>query len=122
MVSGPGLERIHAALQGPHTPASEIARAALEGNDRLALQALDVFLACYGAVAGDFALTVLARGGVYIAGGIVPRLVEPLGKSEFRARFEAKGRYRDYLAAIPTYLITAQLPAFRGLKYLLGYR
>ena len=43
-------------------------------------------------------------------------------KSEFRARFEAKGRYREYLAAIPTYLITAQLPAFRGLKHLLGYR
>jgi glucokinase len=52
----------------------------------------------------------------------VPRLVDALDKSEFRARFEAKGRYRDYLASIPTYLITAPLPAFRGLRDLLGYR
>jgi glucokinase len=59
---------------------------------------------------------------VFIAGGIVPRLLEPLRKSVFRARFEAKGRYRDYLAAIPTYVITTPLPAFRGLRYLLGYR
>jgi len=52
----------------------------------------------------------------------VPRLLDQLGKSEFRARFEAKGRYRQYLGAIPTYVIVAQLPAFRGLRYLLGYR
>jgi glucokinase len=67
-------------------------------------------------------VTTGARGGVYIAGGIVPRLVEQLGKSEFRPRFEAKGRYHEYLSAIPTYVITARLPAFRGLKYVLGYR
>ena len=53
---------------------------------------------------------------------VVPRVVEQLGKSEFRHRFEAKGRYNQYLAAIPTFVITAQLPAFRGLKYVLGYR
>jgi glucokinase len=81
-----------------------------------------MFFAMLGTIAADLAVTTGARGGVYIAGGIVPRVAEPLGKSEFRARFEAKGRYREYLAAIPTYLITAQLPAFRGLKHLLGYR
>ena len=81
-----------------------------------------MFFAMLGTIAANLAVTTGARGGVYIAGGIVPRLAEQLGKSEFRARFEAKGRYRDYLAAIPTYLITAQLPAFRGLKHLLGYR
>jgi glucokinase len=81
-----------------------------------------MFFAMLGTVAGDIALTTGARGGVYIAGGIVPRLIDTLEKSEFRERFESKGRYRDYMAAIPTYLITAPLPAFRGLKYLLGYR
>jgi glucokinase len=81
-----------------------------------------MFFAMLGTVAGDLALTTGARGGVYIAGGIVPRLGDALDKSEFRARFEAKGRYHEYLAPIPTYLITAALPAFRGLRHLLGYR
>jgi glucokinase len=75
-----------------------------------------------GTVAGDLAVTTGARGGVYIAGGIVPKVVDFLGKSEFRARFEAKGRYRSYVAAIPTHVITTPSPAFRGLRYLLGYR
>ena len=75
-----------------------------------------------GTVAGDLALTTGARGGVFIAGGIVPRLLDTLVQSEFRARFEAKGRYRDYMAGIPTYVITAALPAFPGLRYLLGHR
>jgi glucokinase len=81
-----------------------------------------MFFAMLGTVAADLAVTTGARGGVYIAGGIVPRLIEALTKSEFRTRFEAKGRYRDYLAAIATYVITAPLPAFRGLRHLLGYR
>jgi glucokinase len=81
-----------------------------------------MFFAMLGTIAANLAVTTGAHGGVYIAGGIVPRLVEQLHKSEFRARFEAKGRYRDYLKAIPTSLITAPLPAFRGLRYLLGYR
>jgi len=81
-----------------------------------------MFFAFLGMVAGDLALTTGARGGVFIAGGIVPQLLEALDKSEFRARFEAKGRYKSYLAAIPTHVITDPLPAFRGLRHLLGYR
>jgi glucokinase len=91
-------------------------------GEPLARKTLAMFFAMLGTVASDLAVTTGARGGVYIAGGIVPRLVVEIGKSEFRARFEAKGRYREYLAPIPTYVITAPLPAFRGLKYLLGYR
>jgi glucokinase len=91
----------------------------------LARRALGTFFAMLGTVAANLAVTTGALGGVYIAGGIVPRLVElvePLRQSEFRKRFEDKGRYRQYLAAIPTHVITAPLPAFRGLKYVLGYR
>ena len=91
-------------------------------GEPLARKTLAMFFAMLGTIAANLALTAGARGGLYIAGGIVPRMVEQLGKSEFRARFEDKGRYRDYLAAIPTHVITAPLPAFRGLKYLLGYR
>ena len=81
-----------------------------------------MFFAFLGTVASNLALTVGARGGVYIGGGIVPQLVDALKKSAFRERFVDKGRYRDYLAAIPTYVITQQLPAFQGLRTLLGYR
>ena len=66
-------------------------------------------------MAGNLALTLGARGGVYIGGGIVPRLLPELERSSFRERFEAKGRFRDYLAAIPTWVIqTSVSPAFAG--------
>jgi len=90
-------------------------------REPLARKTLQMFFAMLGTVAGDLALTTGALGGVYIAGGIVPRLREVFAQSEFRARFQTKGRYGDYMAAIPTYVITAPLPAFRGLRYLLGY-
>jgi glucokinase len=127
VLSGPGLVNLYvtlAQLEGrghPTVNPEDVTNLALQG-DALASKTLGMFFAMLGAVAANLAVTTGARGGVYIAGGIVPRLVEPLRKSEFRARFEAKGRYRDYLAAIPTHVITAPLPAFRGLRYLLGYR
>ena len=63
----------------------------------------------------DAALTLGARGGVYVGGGIVPALGAYFARSGFRARFEAKGRFRDYLAAIPTWVIHATVsPAFVG--------
>jgi glucokinase len=127
VLSGPGLVNLYVALaelagRGRPTVTPEDVTNLAKQGEPLARKTLAMFFAMLGTIAANLAVTTGARGGVYIAGGIVPRLVEPLGKSEFRARFEAKGRYRDYLAAIPTYLITAQLPAFRGLKYLLGYR
>ena len=127
VLSGPGLVNLYvtlAELAGrgrPTVTPPDVTNLAKQGEP-LARKTLAMFFAMLGTVAANLAVTTGARGGVYIAGGIVPRLAEQLGKSEFRARFEAKGRYRDYLAAIPTYLITAERPAFRGLKYLLGYR
>jgi glucokinase len=67
-----------------------------------------------GTVAGNLALTLGSQGGVFIAGGIVPRLGARFIESGFRERFEAKGRLRPYLAAIPAYVVTHRLPAFLG--------
>jgi glucokinase len=127
VLSGPGLVNLYVALAElagrgrPTVNPEDVTHLAKQGEP-LARKTLAMFFALLGTIAGNLAVTTGARGGVFIAGGIVPRLVEQLRASEFRARFEAKGRYRDYLAAIPTQLITAPLPAFRGLKYLLGYR
>lgn len=126
LLSGPGLVNIYmalAALQGRNagrpSPA-QVSRAAADG-EALACEARDMFFEALGTVAGNLALTAGARGGVFIAGGIVPRLLEPLERSRFRECFEAKGRYRYYLEAIPTYVITEPYPAFRGLRRLLGF-
>jgi glucokinase len=127
VLSGQGLVNLYVALaelagRGQPTVTPEDVTRLASQREPLARKTLQMFFGMLGGVAGDLALTTGARGGVYIAGGIVPRLLDALAKSEFRARFEAKGRYRDYMAGIPTYVITAALPAFPGLKYLLGYR
>lgn len=127
VLSGPGLVNLYVTLAEmagrgqPTVTAKDVTSLARQGEP-LGRKTLAMFCAMLGTVAGDLALTTGARGGVYIAGGIVPRFVEILQRSEFRERFEGKGRYRDYLAGIPTFVITAPLPAFRGLRYLLGYR
>ena len=72
-----------------------------------------------GTAASNLALTLGARGGVYIAGGIVPRLGAGFADSGFRQRFEDKGRFRAYLAPIPTWVVTEPVPAFLGLAALL---
>ena len=132
LLSGPGLVTVYRALakirnrpaaaqiSAAQISAAQISAAATAG-DPLASGAQDMFFEVLGSTAGNLALTVGATGGVFIAGGIIPRLLEPFLKSRFRARFEAKGRYRGYLEAIPTYVITDPLPAFRGLRNLLGY-
>jgi glucokinase len=127
VLSGPGLVNLYVALaelagRGHPTVTPEDVTNLAKQGEPLARKTLAMFFAMLGTTAANVAVLTGARGGVYIAGGIVPRLVEQLRKSEFRARFEAKGRYRHYLAAIPTHVITAPLPAFRGLRYLLGYR
>jgi len=108
VVSGPGLARIYAFLRGgsdaTRDPA-EITKAALEQGDVLALSAVDLFLACYGAVAGDYALAVLARGGVYIAGGIAPRLLERMRGGGFLEAFNAKGSFRAQAQACPVHVV-----------------
>ena len=128
VLSGPGLVNLYVALAelAGRPPSKQLTPAEIptlaEQGDALARKAEAMFFAFLGTVAGDLALTTGARGGVFIAGGIVPRVLDAFAKSEFRARFEAKGRYESYLAAIPTHVITTPLPAFRGLRHLLGYR
>lgn len=128
LVSGPGLELIHRALAERNgvtlsTPpaAAQIVTHALDGTDPLSRETVECFCGMLGAVAGDLALTLGAVGGIYIGGGIVPRLGELFRHSAFRERFEAKGRFADYLARVPTYLITAAYPAFHGVSAILGH-
>lgn len=120
-LSGPGLVNLHSALceldgaAAPEFDAAAITTAALDGSDRRCGRAVDLFLAMLGTVAGNLALTLGARGGVYIGGGIVPRLGDRIDRSAFRARFEAKGRFTDYLRAIPTIVVQAPTsPALLG--------
>ncbi len=125
VLSGPGLVNLYntlAEIEGvpaaPFTPA-QIADRHIGESDPVVRAALAMFCAMLGTVAGNLALTLGARGGIYIAGGIVPRLGPSFAESEFRRRFEAKGRFQPYLAAIPTYVVTHPIPAFLGLVALL---
>ncbi|MGH8495008.1 MAG: glucokinase [Gammaproteobacteria bacterium] len=125
VLSGPGLTNLYEALAAETGVAAEelepedvTARAAK--GDPLASRCLEHFFAFLGTVASDVALTFGAIGGVYLSGGILPQVSAALLASSFRARFEDKGRYRDYLAAIPTRLITVENPALLGLQHRLG--
>lgn len=123
-LSGGGLEALCEAVtlvdgvEAPARPAADVVLHALTGTCAASRAALELFCAWLGAVAGNVALTLGARGGVYIAGGMVPRFVDFLARSAFRARFEGKGRLAAYLAAIPTAVITHPHPAFPGLARL----
>jgi glucokinase len=121
LLSGTGLSLLHAALaqvqgQAPVAPVSAeaIVAGALDGSQPLAGQTLDLFCALLGSFAGNVVLTLGARGGLFIGGGIVPRFAERFFGSAFRARFEAKGRFSDYLAAVPTALIIDTHAALTG--------
>jgi glucokinase len=124
-ISGSGLENLYqaiAAIDGLTVgtqSAAEITNEALAGNCKIAHEALRTFCAFLGSFAGSLALTFGAKGGVYIAGGISPRILKFLRESEFRSRFEAKGRFRSYLEAIPSYVIVHPAAAFVGLQSLL---
>ena len=97
------------------TSAAEVSAAALQHGQPQALETLQMFCGLMGSVAGNLALTLGARGGVYLGGGIVPRLGDWFDHSAFRARFEDKGRFSGYLAAIPVWVITARdSPALLG--------
>lgn len=120
LLSGRGLPLLHKALAAVLGKSAEvltpeqITLRGLGGECAVSSQTLDVFCALLGGFAGNVALTFGAQGGVFIGGGIVPRLGERFFKSHFRQRFEAKGRFRSYLQAIPTPLITDTLVALNG--------
>lgn len=94
--------------------AADISQRALSGSDPLAEQTIAQFLASLGSVAGNLALTLSTLGGVYIAGGIVPKLLPLLDNSEFRSRFEQKGRFAGFNENIATFVITAAQPGLTG--------
>jgi glucokinase len=103
-----------AAVSGIDSPAA-VTEAALQARHSHAVEALALFCALLGSLAGNLALTLGARGGVYVGGGIAPRLGAALDASAFRARFEAKGRFRAFLQDIPVWVITADpSPALLG--------
>jgi glucokinase len=128
LMSGAGLELIYRALaHGAGQPeqrlaAAEIARRALSDECVLCNETIDMFCGMLGTVAGNLAVTLGAQGGIYIGGGIVPRLGERFAVSPFRKRFEHKGRFVAYLAQVPTFVITAKYPAFVGVSALLAER
>ncbi len=124
LLSGPGLPVLHQALAQvnghrldrntvPFT-AAQIVAATADGSDPQCGHTLDLFCALLGGFAGNVALTLGARGGLFIGGGVVPRFADRFFASAFRQRFEAKGRFQPYLAAVPTALITDTLAALGG--------
>jgi glucokinase len=122
ILSGPGIVNLYEAISavdgliGPTRTASEITQAAITRSCPLSQATLSMFSAMLGTFAGNVALTFGAQGGVYIAGGIAPNIVDYLSRSPFRERFEAKGRFRSYLCAVPSYVITRPDPAFLGMQ------
>jgi glucokinase len=124
VLSGPGLIHLYQAIARtdgravPSRDSGEIVEHALAGDCEVSRETLELFCAFLGSVAGNVAVTLGARGGVFIAGGIAPRFTDFLQRSSFRERFEAKGRMSAYLTAIPTAVIIHPTPAFVGLAYL----
>lgn len=124
VLSGQGLLNLYRALASHRNETAicanpeDIVRAVATG-DKLAVAAIEEFCAFLGTVAGDAALTTGARGGVYLAGGILPQMIETLQLSAFSSHFTAKGVVETYLRGIPVWLITHKLPAFVGLQFFL---
>jgi len=132
VVSGPGLHAIYQYLRGsagggasetPETsarlaaaddPSRVIAEAALAGESPLAVRALDLFTGVYGAAAGNLALVGTATGGVYLGGGIAPKILGKLLDGTFLRAFVAKGRFQSYLEAIPVSVIRNDRAAMFG--------
>ncbi|GAB2501785.1 glucokinase [Pseudoxanthomonas sangjuensis] len=119
LICGPGLVNIHRALSeiagvdpGLLEPPDVTARAA--AGDALATRALDVFCAVFGAISGDLVLTLGAWDGVFLTGGLVPRVLDSLQHSGFRQRFEHKGRFSPAMAKIPTLAIMHPRPGLLG--------
>ena len=137
VVSGPGLARIFefvcrsegkrpAAVIPEFQPnggaAAAIARGALELGDPACARALDLFVSCYGAVAGDHSLAVMARGGVYVAGGIAPKILPRLLAGGFCAAFDDKGSHSELARKMPVFVVTNEKLALLGAAALVAAR
>ena len=125
VLSGPGIVELYtalASLEGRQLEAAspeDIVRLALDGENPLAVETIEMFCAWLGDVAGDVALMYVARGGVYLAGDILLTIFEILKRSQFRRRFENKGRGTGIVTATPTFLVSCESPVLRGCTYLL---
>lgn len=113
VVSGSGLAAIHTFLGGAPLSPEAIAAAARSGNS-LARAAFDLFSSIYGAVAGDYALATLARGGVYLAGGIAAANTDLLQSSPFLQAFGAKGVHATLAASMPIHIVREPLLGLHG--------
>lgn len=122
VLSGFGMVNLYNALLAlagkprATVDAAEITRLALQENDAIAKETVELFCGFLGTVASDMALTLFSTGGVFIAGGIIPKLGEAFAQSPFRQHFEDKGIYTDLMKTIPTMVITHPHPAFVGLS------
>ncbi|MDZ4731826.1 MAG: glucokinase [Xanthomonadales bacterium] len=114
LISGPGLARMYQHISGHSCQPEEISARAFSG-DKQADEAVEIFCCLLGTIASNLAVTFGAFGGVYLGGGILPTMLNRFKASGFRQRFEAKARYGNYLAAIPSWVITAKNPSFLGL-------
>ncbi len=128
VISGAGLVNVYQALarldgvQARALSPAEVSAHATDGSDPRCREALETFCAMLGTAAGNLALTLGARGGVYLGGGIVPKIGTFLDGTAFRERFEQKGRMTGYLSGIATYVILARHPALLGAARLLDDR
>ena len=120
LVSGPGLVLLYESIakcdgvERELLSPDQVTNKALKRTDESAVEAVAMFCGILGSIAGNLALTLGARGGVFIGGGIVPRLGDYFTNSSFRTRFEYNSRFGQYLAEIPTYVISSKYPALIG--------
>ena len=91
-----------------------ISENALKGRNKLCIKSLDMFCAIYGAEAGNLGLKVLALGGVFLGGGIAPKIISKLQDGVFRKAFLEKGRFSKFLSKIPVYAILEEKTALHG--------
>jgi glucokinase len=132
VLSGPGIFNIYSFLKGggldepswfqkkisdTNDPSAEISQAALAGEPEICVKTLDMFVAVYGAEAGNLALRGKAIGGIYIGGGIAPKIQAKLGDRTFMNAFIDKGRYKGFLSSIPVHVILNDKAALRGAAY-----
>jgi len=126
VLSGEGLMRLYSAVAGEtvfaHPTPAQIAERAVAGDDVAAVRSFELFFALLGIAARNLVLATGARGGVYLAGGILPRYPAALAASSFRARFETPAPLPDYLERVPCWLVTHPAPALLGLGRIAALR
>lgn len=129
VVSGPGILNIYHWLKSSgkhkeppwlkmlfrkHDPAGVISEAALKEKDPLCEETIDIFISSFGSVAGNLALTGMTRGGLFLGGGIAPKMLSRLKKGDFMESFTDKGRFGKFMESIPVKVITHKRPALLG--------